>query len=93
MAELTIDDFTPWVNGTCDVTAPDGKVTMTLVAVQPLDHAQRDGGGFRLEFEGPASPLLAQSTMTVSGPAGSHEIFVVPIAQDARASRYEAIFY
>lgn len=93
MQNLTIDDFTPWVNGTCDVTAPDGQVTMTLVAVQPLDHAQRDGGGFRLELEGPASPVLGQSIMTVSSPAGTHEIFVVPIAQDVRATRYEAIFY
>lgn len=93
MAELNIDDFTPWVSDTCSVTAPDGEVTMTLVAVQPLAHAQRDGGGFRLEFEGPASPVLGQSIMTVNGPAGMHEIFVVPIAQDARATRYEAIFY
>jgi hypothetical protein len=93
MNDLTIDDFAPWVNGACDVTAPDGQVPMTLVAAQPLANAQRDGGGFRLEFEGPAQPVLAQSIMTVSSPAGTHEIFLVPTAQDARATRYEAIFY
>ena len=93
MADLTIDDFVPWVDGACEVTAPDGQVRMTLVSANPLPHAQRDGGGFRLEFEGPAQPLLAQSIMTVSGPDAAHEIFLVPIAQDARATRYEAIFY
>jgi len=93
MNDLTIVDFAPWVNGACEVTAPDGAVAMTLVEAAPLAHAQRDGGGFRLEFEGPSQPVLAQSIMTVSSPAGTHETFMVPIAQDARATRYEAIFY
>ena len=90
---LTIDDFKSWLDCACEVTAPDGTVTMTLVGAAPLPNAQRDGGGFRLELEGPAEPILAQSIMTVSGPDGSHDIFVVPIASDARATRYEAIFY
>ena len=93
MQDLTIEDFASWLNGSCEVTAPDGQVTMTLVGVAPLPHAPRDGGGFRLELEGPSEPILAQSIMTVSGPGGSHEIFLVPIARDARATRYEAIFY
>ncbi len=93
MTVLTIDDFAPWVNGACEVTAPDGQVAMTLVGAEPLAHAQRDGGGFRLEFQGPLEPLLAQSIMTVSSPAGTHEIFLVPIAQNAHATRYEAVFY
>lgn len=93
MNDLTIDDFAAWMNRTCDVTAPDGQVSMTLVSAEPLPEAHRDGGGFRLEFEGPAEPLLAQSIMTVSGPDASHQIFLVPVAQDTRAARYEAIFY
>ncbi|HEY0326090.1 MAG TPA: hypothetical protein VGC46_08965 [Allosphingosinicella sp.] len=93
MADLTIDDFLPWVDHACEATAPDGQVTMTLVDAQPLPHAQRDGGGFRLEFKGPAEPVLGQSIMMVTGPAGTHEIFLVPIAQDSSATRYEAIFY
>ncbi len=93
MQDLTLEHFVPWVNEQCEVTAPDGRVTMTLVAAEPLPHAHRDGGGFRLELEGPTSPMLGQSMMTVSGPTDTHEIFIVPIAQDARATRYEAIFY
>lgn len=93
MQDLTIDDFAPWVNEACDVTGPDGQVSMTLVSADPLPRARRDGGGFRLEFEGPPEPLLSQAIMTVSGPGAAHEIFLVPIAQDKSATRYEAVFY
>ena len=93
MQDLTIEHFAPRVNQDCQVTAPDGQVTMTLIAAEPLPNAHRDGGGFRLEFRGPAEPLLAQSIMTVNSPAGTYEIFLVPIAQDDRATRYEAVFY
>ena len=59
--------------------------------VTSLKSRPRDGGGFRLEFEGPASPVLGQSIMTVNGPAGMHEIFVVPIAQDPTPAGYRTV--
>lgn len=93
MQLLTIDDFADWLGRECQVTAPDGEVAMTLLAAEPIGQSQRDGGGFRLEFQGPLSPILQQATMTVAGPSATHDIFMVPIGQDPQGTRYEAIFY
>lgn len=94
MAEqLTIDDFSQWVGGQCDVDAGGERLAMTLVAAQPLEGSVREGGGFRLELLGPADQVLDQGIVSVAGPAGAHDIFIVPIARDAQGTRYEAVFY
>ena len=48
---------------------------------------------FRLVFLGPADPVLPQRTYRLEHEGlGTLEIFLVPIAQDARGTSYEAIF-
>lgn len=93
MQAPTIEDFAGWINLPCNVTAREGEARMTLVAAEPLPHSPRQGGGFRLEFLGPTNPVFGQAIMTVSGPDATHDIFLVPIGQDAEGTRYEAIFY
>ncbi len=93
MQQLSIDDFTPWLNEACDMAFDGGQVPMTLVKAEPLEGGVRGAGAFRLEFLGPASPVLAQATMAVRRADFDHEIFIVPIASDAAGTHYEAVFY
>jgi hypothetical protein len=91
--QLTIDDFSPWVGGQCQVDSGGERLAMTLVAAQPLEGSIREGGGFRLELLGAADPALEQGIVSVAGPAGAHDIFIVPIGRNAQGTRYEAVFY
>lgn len=48
---------------------------------------------FSLVLAGPRAPLLPQATYALRHPAlGAIEVFLVPIGQDADATRYEATF-
>lgn len=48
---------------------------------------------FSIVLSGPQTPMLAQGTYSVRHPArGLVELFVVPIARDAKTSRYEVVF-
>ena len=48
---------------------------------------------FSVIFAGPQTPLLAQGIYRVRHPArGIVDLFVVPVARDAQASRYEVVF-
>jgi hypothetical protein len=71
----------------------DGAVDLVLVAAQPLSGSVRDGGGFRIEFEGPLQPELAQGIYNFHVGGRPREIFIVPIARTAGAMRYEAVFF
>ena len=93
MEMLIIDDFRPWLGQPCEVAIGEYRLPMTLTIVEPVPGSDRKGGGFRLEFRGPASPVLAQATMCVQGPTGTRDIFLVPIASDPQSARYEAVFY
>lgn len=93
MSDMTIQDFASWVEGACDVVAGDERCPMTLIAAQDLPGSPRDGGGFRLEFRGPADPVLPQSIMTVTREAEVYTLFMVPIGRDSTGTRYEAVFY
>lgn len=93
MESLTIEDFQPWLGQGCEVVTGEHRLPMTLTAAEPVPGSLREGGGFRLEFRGPTAPVLAQAIMAVHGPTGNREIFLVPIARDAQAARYEAVFY
>jgi hypothetical protein len=48
---------------------------------------------FTLHWDGPPAPMLRQGTHRVTHPAiGEIDVFIVPIARDAGAVRYEAVF-
>jgi hypothetical protein len=90
MADLTASDFA--ADDEYEVSIGDGAVTLVVDKVQPLQQAIRAGGGFRIEFRGPAEPLLAQATHALRRNGETREIFIVPIAREAEGLRYEAIF-
>ena len=93
MQELSIDDFTGWLDETCEVSLGEVSVPMTLVTADPLEGGLRPAGAFRLEFLGPSNPVLAQGIMALQRPAFAQEIFLVPISSNAAGTRYEAVFY
>lgn len=94
MAEplLTLDDFAGQVGDTVTLEADDGEVPVALVAAHPLPRSPREGGSFRLEFEGPLQPELRQRTYVFQLDRGPTAIFIVPIARTASGMRYEAVF-
>ncbi|PSJ39576.1 DUF6916 family protein [Allosphingosinicella deserti] len=90
MGDLTVSDFAEGQEYAVPVSG--GTVTLSLDRVQVLEQAMRAGGGFRLEFCGPADPVLPQATYSFAGQGETKDIFIVPIGRDAGATRYEAIF-
>lgn len=75
------------VEGTCD-----------LQLSELLDLGGKIGTGereepFTLRFRGPRKPRLPQLTYRLHHPdLGRHDVFLVPIAEDAEARTYEAVF-
>lgn len=69
-------------------------VTLTLRICAPLNDSGREGGSFRLEFTGPAQPYLPQAIYAFEAAGETPvEIFIVPVAAQAGALVYEAVFF
>lgn len=92
-ADLTIDDFRPRLGKTVPVETQSGLFELKVVQVQELPRSNRAAGSFRLEFHGPAQPLLHQATYIFQLGARRCPIFIVPLGPAGPAMRYEAIFY
>lgn len=75
------------------VDADGRQVELILEAAKELPGSPRPAGGFRLEFLGPADPMIGQGIFAFAIEAERYEIFIVPIALDANGARYEAVFY
>ena len=90
---MTLADFSDRVGKPFEVHVAGHRVPVTLNAAQELPGSAREGGSFRLEFIGPHDPMLAQGIFPFLIGDDRFEIFIVPISQDARGTRYEAIFY
>jgi hypothetical protein len=75
-------------------TVPGGAALRLVEAAPSGERApgmERDP--FRLAFLGPADPVLPQRTYRLEHDAlGTLDVFLVPIAQDAGGTTYEAIF-
>jgi len=91
--EITFADFAGRVGKTFDVPVRGHRLQVILDAAQELPGSSRTGGGFRLEFLGPADPVLAQGIFAFEIARDRYEIFIVPISRDQRGTRYEAVFY
>jgi hypothetical protein len=78
------------------VDAPEGsaaRVALTVESVAALPPHRMREAPFSLILRGPRTPLLPQATYALVHPRlGRVEVFLVPIAQDAQAARYEATF-
>ena len=74
-------------------TASAAKVALTVESVDALPSHRMREAPFSLVLRGPRAPLLPQATYALMHPRlGRVEVFLVPIAQDAQAARYEATF-
>jgi len=93
MAGLRLEDFAHLIGETWDIDAGDGRsVPLRLDVAEALPRAVRPEGGFRLEWVGPAEPLLPQANYRFTRDGGACEMFIVPVAREAAGLRYEAIF-
>ena len=74
--------------------APDIALELDEVAPFPeLSHSRGDVERFSIYFYGPGHILLQQSTYILEHEEmGEMDIFLVPVAQDPRGFRYEAVF-
>jgi hypothetical protein len=86
-------DFSGRVGKTFEVHVQGHKIPLLLDAYQELPASKRDGGAFRLEFIGPTNPALGQGAFPFLFGEDEFAIFIVPLGQDARGMRYEAIYY
>jgi hypothetical protein len=92
MRFLTLGDFEGRRGQTYEIIAGGGRLPVVLGEVQPLPGSQRQGGGFRLIFQGPPQPILPQGVFPIRHGDETHEIFIVPIAQVQAGIQYEALF-
>lgn len=72
------------------------EVDLELVQVKGYAGRPEDQQGlerFSIFFKGPATPVLAQSTYSMShDDMGTFDLFIVPIKADSDGTRYEAVF-
>lgn len=100
LAQLTYDAAKSLEGTTFDVDLPDGSsIRMRLDEV--LRYELRQGRRarapkrepFSLYFLGPLEPLLPQAMYTLrSDTVTFKQVFIVPIARNAEATEYEAVF-
>jgi hypothetical protein len=95
LSALTAETFAASIGQTFDAVFTDGRLTLTLAEVRPLNSAQLPGtrGPFALTFHGRAGLRLPQHIYHLeNGALGAMEVFLVQIAGDADASKFEVIF-
>ncbi|TGX53391.1 hypothetical protein E5A73_11125 [Sphingomonas gei] len=91
---MTALRFSHFIAGTVyTVSSGDQAWPLALDKVQPLSDSGREGGSFRLEFLGPADPVLPQATYSFSNSDATQDIFIVPVGREGGGIRYEAVFY
>ena len=91
---LTLADFEGRVGESFTIETEIGVQTLELAAADPLPQSTRPEGGFRLEFAGPAEPMLPQSIYRFAVGDTTHDIFIVAIGYRPEGGlRYEAIFF
>jgi hypothetical protein len=95
-ADLTEIEFSKHLNTKFRAGLDPDAVDLELVVVK--GYLARPGDQERMErfsifFTGPAKPLLAQNTYSLSHDAmGTFDIFLVPVKPDGEGCRYEAVF-
>ncbi len=91
--DVTFSHFSGRVGRSFEVNVGGHSLAMVLDEAQALPGSPRAGGAFRLEFFGPADPVLAQGIFPFEIDSDRFEIFVTPLARDARGTLYEAVFF
>ena len=93
VTDMAFSHFSGRVGQSFAVTAGGQSLPFVLDAAQDLPGSPRPGGAFRLEFVGPADPMLEQGMFPFEIDADRFEIFVTPLSRDPRGTRYEAVFF
>lgn len=91
-AILTWADFAGREGSRFTMAGNGGTCELMLEAAEQFSRSCRPGGAFRLAFRGPRDPVYPQAIYGLEAPGFAGEIFLVPIAQDAAGTLYEAIF-
>lgn len=91
--EIVAGDFSGRVGKIFTVHVAGRQLPLKLDAFQELPRSTRVGGSFRLEFLGPLDPRLAQGVFPFLIGGERFDLFIVPVAAEPAAMRYEAIFY
>ncbi len=90
---LSYADFSGRVGEDCVVEVGEHRVPLILERAEEVAGSQRESGGFRLEFVGPAEQMLAQGIFPFLFGDERFELFIVPLGHDRRGARYEAVFF
>jgi hypothetical protein len=93
MEALALDDFSGAIGAGWEMEAGGASHAAELLEASALHGSPREGGGFRLEFRGPADPPYQQGLMTFRRDGRDYEIFVTAISRDGSGTVYEAVFY
>ncbi len=93
IADLTIESFEGRAGEGFRLAADVGTLDITLIEYERLGESVLKRAPFSLVFLGPREPVLPQRIYRLThDELGELEIFLVPIAQDADGTRYEAVF-
>ena len=98
MAETLVPDDFRALDGPLEVDLGDASgdsapLSLAVDSVQALPAHRLREHPFSLVLRGPRTPALPQATYRLRHPRlGVIELFLVPLGQDAQATRYEALF-
>ena len=89
----SLTDFSGRVGQSFEVAVGGHRLMLALEAAEALHGSVRPSGGFRLQFHGPADPMLTQGIFPFEIEGERYELFVVPLSRNESGTRYEAVFY
>lgn len=93
VTDMQFSHFAGRVDESFDVAVGEDRLKLILETAQEVPGSPRPGGAFRLEFLGPADPLLDQGIYRFEIGEDCFEIFIVAIGRNERGIRYEAVFF
>jgi len=88
-----LDDFSGRMGRYFVAEIGEHRVELVLDATEALHGSPRARGGFQLEFLGPLDARFGQGVFPLAIDEDRFEIFLVPIAQEGNAIRYQAVFF
>jgi hypothetical protein len=96
LSDLTLESFSPHVNSTFGVAAPDATAELTLTEANSLPARglpARSRDPFELMFRSATQDVLPQRIYPFRHPVmGDFEMFIVPVSRDAGGVTYQAVF-
>jgi hypothetical protein len=90
--DLSLADFEDFVGEPHEIVFADGTLPIVLEKAEGLPRSMREAGAFRLEWRGPAEPVLMQAIYRLRRGERLFDMFIVPLGRDERGTLYEAVF-